>query len=342
MKAIKCSIVAIVPVLLAGILVMCYAADSEQEILQSSSQTGDNVFTCSVSGAPRIRTVPPVTEPPSCREGQVLSFDQNGITRYACLHIPEQAIEKQKSNVIYKWPLLIYLHGSLTTPDSINWVGTDLLNLRDEFHLSGNEKVRGFFLLAPEGRKADPWPSQDVEGLKTGTGMHWDEWYRDPSGNLDAQAIDYFVDQLIKSGRVDTKRIYVFGWSNGAYMAALYGVWRSDRIAAIGQYAGADPWSRLPCPVPMEYHRPVPLVLLRNLCDDLVPCEVTSAWVDTLKKERWPYKLVNLDPSGDISTSDQNCERRCSKIVGIYEHIRWPKDQVLMEMLKFFNQNSLR
>jgi len=72
-------------------------------------------------------------------------------------------------------------------------------------------------------------------------------------------------------GLVDPDRIYVFGWSNGAYMSELYGMWRSDWIAAIGQYAGANPWSRTPCPVPIPEGRKVPLVLLRNLCDALIP-----------------------------------------------------------------------
>lgn len=58
----------------------------------------------------------------------------------------------------------------------------------------------------------------------------WDEWYRNPTDNLDALAIDHFLDEVVARGLVDTDRIYVFGWSNGAYMAALYGMWRANRI----------------------------------------------------------------------------------------------------------------
>ena len=82
-------------------------------------------------------------------------------------------------------------------------------------------------------------------------------------------------------------------------MATLDCMWRSDRIAAIGQYAGADPYGRSPCPVPMEARRHVPLILLRNLCDGRVSCKTTTAWIDTLAKEQWPYKVVNLDLSGN-------------------------------------------
>ena len=48
-------------------------------------------------------------------------------------------------------------------------------------------------------------------------------------------------DEVVARGLVDTQRIYVFGWSNGAYMAALYGMWRANRIAAIAQYACSTP-----------------------------------------------------------------------------------------------------
>ncbi len=325
--------------ILLGVIVPLSAA-ARQETSQLATRTGDQSFKCSPTGAPPIRTVPPITERPSCHpRGQVVSFDQNGVTRYACLYPPQQAAETQIGKNGYKWPLLIYLHASLTTPESLHWLGRDLLDLADAFPLSGDEKVKGFFVLAPESRIADPWPSNAPGAAETGSGTYWDEWYRDPSRNLDALAVDHFVDQLIASEKVDTSRIYVFGWSNGAYMAALYGMWRSDRIAAIGQYAGADPYSRPPCPVPMEYHRQVPLILLRNLCDGRVSCETTGAWIDTLTKEQWPYKLVNLDLSGEVTSSDQECYRRCSKIIGLFEHIRWPRDAALKEMLRFFNQH---
>lgn len=314
------------------------ALGAGQEVIQSGVPVSDNGFTCSANGAPPIRTVQPVTERPFCFHGRVLSFDQNGITRYACLNLPQQAEENQEWSDGYKWPLFIYLHGSLTTPDSLYLFGADLFDLHDTFQLSGDRGVRGFFLLSPEGRRATPWAS---DGPETGTGFHWDEWYRNPSDNLDALAIDHFVDEAIATGRVDTSRIYVFGWSNGAYMAALYGVWRSDRIAAIGQYAGADPWSRSPCPVPLQQTRQVPLVLLRNLCDELVPCETTNAWIDTLTQQRWPFKYYSLGLIGKLVAANSECDRLCSREKGLFEHIRWPRKQALEQMLNFLQQHTL-
>ncbi len=188
-----------------------------------------------------MRTVPRTTRRPSCDQGQVLSFDQEGITRYACLNLPQQ------------------------------------------------------------------------------------------------------TEEVVSTGQVDSARIYVFGWSNGAYMAALYGVWRSERIAAIAQYAGADSWSRTPCPVSLQHDRQVPLVLLRNLCDALVPCNATNDWIDTLAEQGWPFEYHSLNVTGTRTDQDRTCAQPCSEGEGPFEHIRWPAEDVLVEdMLSFLKRHTLQ
>src|SRR2546428_463903 len=97
----------------------------------------------------------------------------------------------------------------------------------------------------------------------------WDNWSRnfDPSDaaeNVDAWAIDRFVAQQVASGRVDTNRIYVTGWSNGAAMGYIYGLSRPS-IAAIAVYSAPDPFHAFkdPCPqvpavngsTPVTWHR---------------------------------------------------------------------------------------
>ncbi|WP_164931758.1 PHB depolymerase family esterase [Dyella sp. M7H15-1] len=290
--------------------------------------------TCSATGTPPLQTVEPVTERPSCKDGQVLSFDQNGVTRYACLSLPPHTAAGAM-----KWPMIVYLHGSMTTPDSLYRDGRALYELSRDYPLSAHVGTKGFILLAPEGRRAKPWASDSPH---TGTGFHWDEWQRDPSKNLDVQAIDHFIDQVVAMGLVDAKQIYVFGWSNGANMAVLYGAWRADRIAAVGQYAGADPWQRTPCPVDMPQGRQVPLTLLRNMCDALATCSVTSSWSDTLDKQHWPLRRVDLSLDGKDAGPNAQCVLRCGKARGLYEHIRWPQETVLADgMLEFFKEHPL-
>jgi predicted esterase len=304
-------------------------------LLHPSPSRGADAI-CSADGTQPIQTAKPVTVKPICKEGSLLSFDQEGAHRYACLNLPRQAQGTPPAGA--KWPLLIYLHGSLTTPDSLYKEGKALFDLHSSYPLSSDPAVKGFIILSVEGRRATPYTST---GPQTGTGFHWDEWYRNSTENLDAKAVDHFLDQVVAAGKVDPQRIYVFGWSNGAYMSALYGVWRSDRIAAIGQYAGADSWSREPCPVDFKYTRKVPLFLMRNLCDALVPCATTSAWIETLHQQDWPLGYQNVALKGDAAPADSSCAQDCSKARGLYEHVRWPKTAVLTEMLDFLKQHPL-
>ena len=289
---------------------------------------------CNQYGALPIRTVYPVTIPLICEDGEELTYQQGSAIRYACLNYPDQA-----DSMDVRWPLIIYIHGSLVTPMSLYTVGRRFFNLRNTFEVSANDTVEGFIILSPEGRIGKPWTGQ---GPETGEGFHWDEWYRNPDENLDADAIDNFLDQVISTGKVDTSRIYVFGWSNGAYMTVLYSTWRSSRIAAMAQYAGGDPWSRAPCPIPITYTRQVPLFLMRNLCDALVPCASTNQWIDTLTARNWPFQHVSLDALGEITLSD-TCSTNpgCSGDLGLIEHFRWPEKIPLELMLEYFRLHPL-
>lgn len=304
-------------------------------LLQASpSRSADAV--CSADGTQPIETVTPTTVRPICKQGSLLSFDQGGVRRYACLNLPPKAQGKAAAGA--KWPLLIYLHGSITTPDSLYKEGKALFDLHNQYPLSSDPATKGFIILSPEGRRATPYASS---GPQTGTGFHWDEWYRNPTENLDVKAVDHFLDEVVATGKVDPQRIYVFGWSNGAYMTALYGTWRSDRIAAVAQYAGANPWSRDPCPVTFSYTRKVPLFLMRNLCDALVPCATSSAWIETLRQQDWPFAYQSVSLKGDAAPSNSACAKECSKARGLFEHVRWPQAAVLTEMLDFLKQHPL-
>src|ERR1700728_4469539 len=81
---------------------------------------------------------------PICRGGKVLGpwKDAGGDERYACLYEPADA---GKANPL---PMVVFLHGSVATADSITFTGlTDLIDKADL-----GEKRPGFILLAPQGR----------------------------------------------------------------------------------------------------------------------------------------------------------------------------------------------
>src|SRR3546814_11813737 len=57
--------------------------------------------------------------------------------------------------------------------------------------------------------------------------------------NVDAAAIDHYLELVLAQGKVDTRRIYIMGWSNGSAMATLYGLNR-PQIAAAAIYLAPD------------------------------------------------------------------------------------------------------
>lgn len=168
--------------------------------------------------------------------------DGDGTMRDACLFEPAAA------SIDHKLPLVIYLHPSLVGTD----LSLDVANIRSQLEtadLSGDPDKPGFIMLAPYGRigtRYYPLPDQNYS-------PGWDNWYRQmlPDGqdrrvngttypaNVDAAAIDHYLEWVLAQGKVDPKRIYLMGWSNGSAMATLYGLNR-PQIAAAAIYSAPD------------------------------------------------------------------------------------------------------
>src|SRR5208283_5366060 len=206
------AITAIIAWLMSTALLRCaYAADQCTPFGDPPATVNQGVFAKSFAA-----------HNPICFGGRALGSwkDAGGSDRYACIYEPEQ---HSRDNPL---PLVVFLHGSLATADSIKLTGlTGAIATAD----LGAHK-RGFILLAPEGRYASHYyPGVDSDA------MGWDNWYRQlsPSGdvsiagttyaeNVDAAAIDHFIQDEVATGEVDPARIYLTGWSNGAAMAMLY------------------------------------------------------------------------------------------------------------------------
>jgi predicted esterase len=224
--------------------------------------------------------------------------DGDGTMRDACLFEPASASTE------HKLPLLIYLHPSLVGTD----LSLDVSNIRSQLEtadLSGDPDKPGFIMLAPYGRVGTryyPLPDQDYS-------PGWDNWYRQmlPDGqerrvngttyaaNVDAAAIDHYLALVLAQGKVDPKRIYIMGWSNGSAMATLYALNR-PQIAAAAVYSSPDPFGAFndPCvqqPVVGEpkddtelqlLHPQVPIYHMHNACDIAGLCPNSLRLRDTL------------------------------------------------------------
>lgn len=300
---------------------------------------------------------------PICFGGVVLGplTDADGNQRNACLYEPASA---SKDNPL---PLVIFLHGSIATADSIRLTG--LFGLIDKADLGG--KKPGFILLAPEGRyTAHFYPGIDSSGLG------WDNWYRqlNPAGdvtvagvayheNQDAAAIDHFVQENIASGKVDRNRIYVMGWSNGAAMAMLYALNR-PWIAAAAVYSAPDPFGAFDdqCPQTPVASAPhtvaelqvlsprVPLMHVRNDCDIGGICPNGSRFATRLRALGDSVDDIILDPSGQQVTA---CDSTCgtdemangkpsplASMRGAMHHLHWPAARN-DKMLSFLKEHPL-
>jgi predicted esterase len=287
--------------------------------------------------------------------------DPDGTDRYACLYQPAQV---SRANPL---PLIVFLHGSLATADSTKLTG--LPDLVDKTELGA--KTRGFIMIAPEGRYTTHYyPGTDANALG------WDNWYRqlNPTGdvtiagvtykeNLDAAAIDHFISDEIATGNVDTRRIYVMGWSNGAAMALLYALNRPS-IAAAAVYSSPDPFGAFndPCPQTPVNHSPAsnsevqvfnphaPLMHVRNSCDIGGICPNGNLFASQVRAIGANLDDVILDPDGKkITACDDSCgtdpmakgEVGASGTArGIAHHIRWPS-AYNSAMLDFLKQHSL-
>jgi predicted esterase len=300
---------------------------------------------------------------PICFGGRVLGpwKDAEGSDRYACIYEPEQ---HSRDNPL---PLLVFLHGSIATADSIKLTG--LAAETGKADLGG--KKPGFILLAPEGRyTAHYYPGVDSNA------MGWDNWYRplSPAGdvtlaattykeNVDAAAIDHFIQDETATGEVDPARIYLSGWSNGAAMALLYGLNRQS-VAAAAVYSAPDPFGAFndPCPqtpVPRApssnaqvqiFNPHIPLMHVRNSCDIGGICPNGNNFALQMRSIGVSLDDVILDPDGKPVTS---CDDTCGTSPmaagdtslsgtwrGVAHHLGWPKASNA-QMFEFMKQHPL-
>ena len=84
----------------------------------------------------------------------------------------------------------------------------------------------------------------------------------------DAKFLLAIVDKLAAESRVDNKRVYMAGISNGGMMAQRMACEHSDRVAAIATVAGTMPAGMATVCKPS---RPVPVMVIHGTKDPIVP-----------------------------------------------------------------------
>ena len=294
--------------------------------------------------------------------------DPDGTTRRACLYEPASA---SAANPL---PLIVYIHPSLFTADTLS-AATNILDFQNTADLSGDPARPGFIVVAPEGRSTQHfYPQPDDQG----TG--WDNWYRqvDKRGrdvtihgvtypqNVDAATLDHFIDEEIATGKVDTRRIYVTGWSNGSAMGFLYGLNRRW-VAAVAVYTGPNPFEAFndPCAQLPVKHRArsdgeirvanprVPTYHVHNACDIAGICPNGELLRMQLVPVHTPFTDVIINGSEQpVAMCDPGCGTNPDADMnfadnprgfteGSQNHTRWPDSQT-QGMLDFFRAHRGR
>ena len=229
-------------------------------------------------------TISSPSDPPLCDAPQWTEAPRQwtvgGTERYACVYTPPDALDAPR-------PLVVFLHPGGEGADTV--IETSLLEKAVDVSLSDPEGPDGFVLAAVQGRNLHFPTSAPRDG------RHHDFYHRDlgsPSSNPDVAALDALIDELMETGTVDANRIYIMGWSNGAFYGQLYAIARhlettpaGNRVAAAAVYAAADPFddiqrdpfSEAPhegpsCKLDELPSSNVPILLTYRTCDFATPC----------------------------------------------------------------------
>jgi polyhydroxybutyrate depolymerase len=86
----------------------------------------------------------------------------------------------------------------------------------------------------------------------------------------DVGFISALIDHLAKQYNIDIRRVYATGISNGALMSFRLGCELSEKITAIAPVAGSMPEN---LPARCSPSRPIPVIMISNTDDRLVPWE---------------------------------------------------------------------
>jgi polyhydroxybutyrate depolymerase len=169
----------------------------------------------------------------SAAEADVQKFDHDGRTRTYILHLPKSHTPGRRV------PLVVVLHGM-----GANGAITALLTQFD-----GVADKHGFAVAYPDG-----------------IGKVWNFGMERPAGKVlkrdrgvdDVGFLTALIDELVRDGIADKRRVYVTGLSNGAYMSNRLGWDAADRIAAIAPVSGtmvkfSAEKTNAPRPMPVLY-----------------------------------------------------------------------------------------
>lgn len=148
-----------------------------------------------------------------------LQLSVAGAVREVLLIVPSQVLDSQR-------PLVIALHGN----------GDSAANFVASIGLESAAAAQGVILAVPQGIT-----QTILYGGQTLSNIDWDAYQTEAEGNIDLPLLDAIYTHLLASNSVSLGRIYVFGYSQGGYLAFRQAMEDSTSLAAAAVVAAANP-----------------------------------------------------------------------------------------------------
>lgn len=206
-------------------------------------------------------------------QGAVMTWNIGGVERKALVFAP--AVENPNE----KRALIFAFHGH----------GGDMQHTATQmdFQTAWPEAI----VVYPQGLDG-PGVVHDPAGNAPG----WQRYVGD-FGDRDLKFFDRMLETLRQKYPVDNQRIYVAGFSNGAYFSYVLWATRSTTLTAIGAVAGAVTGAQLP---QIQLTSPLPVMHIAGLMDGSVLLEWQAA---TMAADR----NVNSAPIKDGQSCGESC-----------------------------------
>jgi len=171
------------------------------------------------------------------------SLPWGGLVRTYRLHLPPAAMQAKAM------PLVLALHGGGGTGARMEKLTLGRFNTLAE--------IEGFAVAYPDGVEKH-WNDGRLSGK-----------YRAHRENLDDVGfLSALIDHLVRKRRIDPRRVYATGISNGAMMSYRLACELTGKIAAIAPVAGNMPAAEAPRCSPS---RPVSVLMINGIADPMVP-----------------------------------------------------------------------
>ena len=244
---------------------------------------------------------------------QEISLEHNGVTRHATLHVPPRPLEAA--------PIVINYHALASNP-ATQAALTGMNTLADQ---------EGFVVVYPRGQYgAKVWTPLPAPGptysLNAGGCCPEANSKKADDVGFTKRLIEYIVANV--SAKVDLKRVYATGMSNGGFMTNRLGCEASEMVAAIAPVSGpmmnwASPaWDSDEFACALKPNRSMPTLHIHGLADLVVPFKGSKllgfpAIPDSVSGWRERNKCMQAEPTQSFNNGSVSCDTWCSGVQNV-------------------------